>query len=90
MLFEKLFLHCADFRRNGSAELDLCYVACGRHEAYLEQNLKPWDYAAGSLILTEAGGSFGAWKEGVKPTFLENCDILATNGILEQELRALL
>lgn len=89
MLFEKLFLHCADFRRNGSAELDLCYVACGRHEVYLEQNLKPWDYAAGSLILTEAGGSFGAWKEGEKPTFLENSGVLATNGILEQDIREL-
>lgn len=90
MLFEKIFLNCADFRRNGSAELDLCYVACGRHEAYLEQNLKPWDYAAGSLMVTEAGGSVGAWKEGEEISFLENSDILATNGRLEKAVRALM
>ena len=90
MLFEKIFLNCADFRRNGSAELDLCYVACGRHEAYLEQNLKPWDYAAGSLILTEAGGCIGTWKKGEEPSYLENSDILATNGLLEEDIRELI
>lgn len=90
MLYEKLFLSCADFRRNGSAALDLCYVACGRLEAYLEKNLKPWDYVAGSLILTEAGGSIGTWKEEGVPTFLKNNDILATNGMLEQEIRKVL
>lgn len=90
VLFEKFFLYCADFRRNGSAALDLCYVACGRQEIYLEQNLKPWDYAAGSLILTEAGGSFGSWKKGEDPSFLENSDVLATNGMLEQDVRAFL
>lgn len=90
LLFEKIFLNCADFRRNGSAELDLCYVACGRHEAYLEQNLKPWDYAAGSLILTEAGGCIGTWKEGEQPSYLENSDILATNGFLEKAVRELI
>ena len=45
-----------DVRRLGSAELELCDVAAGRAEAFWELELKPWDYAAGSLILTEAGG----------------------------------
>ena len=42
-------------RRLGSAALDLCYVACGRFDGYWEQNLKPWDTAAGQLIAKEAG-----------------------------------
>ena len=51
------FLHsCADVRRSGSAAIDLAYLACGRHDVFFELNLKPWDYAAGSLIVQEAGG----------------------------------
>ena len=51
------FLHeCADIRRSGSAALDLANLACGRHEVFFEMRLKPWDYAAGSLIALEAGG----------------------------------
>ena len=51
------FLHeCADIRRSGSAALDLAYLACGRHDVFFEMRLKPWDYAAGSLIVQEAGG----------------------------------
>ena len=53
------FLHaCADIRRSGSAALDLAYLACGRIDAYFELTLKPWDYAAGSLLVQEAGGMF--------------------------------
>ena len=53
----KEFLHrCADIRRSGSAALDLANLACGRHEVFYELRLKPWDYAAGSLIVQEAGG----------------------------------
>lgn len=43
-------------RRLGSAALDFCWVACGRLDGYFEYSLKPWDFAAGALILTEAGG----------------------------------
>jgi myo-inositol-1(or 4)-monophosphatase len=53
------FLHeCADLRRSGSAAMDLAWLACGRHEVFFEMKLKPWDYAAGSLIVQEAGGKF--------------------------------
>jgi myo-inositol-1(or 4)-monophosphatase len=45
-----------DIRRLGSAALDLCNVACGRLDAYVERGLKPWDLAAGRLVVTEAGG----------------------------------
>jgi len=51
----KLFTQCADFRRTGSAALDLCYVAAGRVDGYFEIGLKPWDFAAGELIAREAG-----------------------------------
>ncbi len=55
-LFGRLLGSCADVRRMGAASLDLCYVACGRFDGFLEQGLKPWDYAAGELIIREAGG----------------------------------
>jgi myo-inositol-1(or 4)-monophosphatase len=45
-----------DIRRLGSAALDLCYVACGRLDAHVERGLRPWDLAAGRLVVTEAGG----------------------------------
>ncbi|WP_109211349.1 MULTISPECIES: inositol monophosphatase family protein [Microbacterium] len=48
-----------DLRRGGSAALDLCYVAAGRLDGYFERGLAPWDLAAGSLLVTEAGGRFG-------------------------------
>ena len=51
----KLFTQCADFRRTGSAALDLAYVAAGRVDGYFEIALKPWDFAAGELIAREAG-----------------------------------
>lgn len=89
-LFERIFLHCADFRRTGSAALDLCYIACGRQDAYLEQNLKPWDYAAGALILQEAGGYVGTWKREVQLPYLENADVFAANGKINEELSNLL
>ncbi len=60
-IFYNIFMNCADFRRTGSAALDLCYVACGRQHAYLEQNLKPWDYSGASIILREAGGTITDW-----------------------------
>ncbi len=52
----KLFTQCADFRRTGSAALDLAYVAAGRVDGYFEIGLKPWDFAAGELLVREAGG----------------------------------
>ncbi len=85
-LYERIFTACSDFRRSGSAALDLCYVACGRLDAFLEPNLKPWDYAAGTAILREAGGKIGTWKEGEALKHLKNNDIFATNGKIEAGL----
>ena len=51
-----LFDRCLDLRRSGSAALDLCDVAAGRAGCYFECRLSPWDFAAGGLIVREAGG----------------------------------
>ncbi|AXK73546.1 inositol monophosphatase [Lysobacter sp. TY2-98] len=51
-----LLLHAEDIRRTGSAALDLAYVACGRADGYFEAGVKPWDIAAGVLMVREAGG----------------------------------
>ena len=52
----ELLMHFGDLRRIGSAALEICAVACGESDAYCEPILSPWDFAAGALILTEAGG----------------------------------
>lgn len=52
----RYFRKCLDLRRSGSAAIDLCDIACGRAELYFELRLSPWDYAASSLIIKEAGG----------------------------------
>lgn len=52
----RLYENSVDIRRMGSAALDLCYVACGRADCYVEEGLFPWDYAAGILLVKEAGG----------------------------------
>jgi myo-inositol-1(or 4)-monophosphatase len=58
-MFEELMQHCAGLRRPGAAALDLCYVAAGWYDGFFETGLSPWDVAAGSLIITEAGGLVG-------------------------------
>ena len=75
-------------RRLGSAALDLCYVACGRFEAFWEQNLKPWDTAAGALIVAEAGGQVTTFSN--RPYSGDQDEILATNGHIHQEMIELL
>lgn len=56
-LFRDIFMDAQDVRSNGSAALSLAYVACGRAEMYLECSLRLWDYAAGYLLIQEAGGT---------------------------------
>ena len=75
-LLKALYRASLDIRRSGSAALDICYVACGRQHAYLEQNLKPWDYSGASIILREAGGVITDWGNKELP-YLANSDILA-------------
>jgi len=71
-------------RRDGSAALDLCYVACGRFDGFWEMKLKPWDIAAGWLIAQEAGGRVTAF-DGTASTPAKN-DILASNGCIHEDM----
>ncbi|TCJ98472.1 myo-inositol-1(or 4)-monophosphatase [Volucribacter psittacicida] len=70
-----LIEHCADFRRTGSAALDLCYTAAGRVDGFFEIGLKPWDCAAGELIVREAGGLICDYLGS--PNYLTNGHIIA-------------
>jgi myo-inositol-1(or 4)-monophosphatase len=71
-------------RRLGSAALDLCYVAAGRFEGFWEQHLKPWDVAAGALIVTEAGGRIsGMDGSGFDPGAAH---LVASNGVLHEAM----
>ena len=58
-MFEEVMQNCAGLRRPGAAALDLCYVAAGWYDGFFETGLNPWDVAAGSLMITEAGGLIG-------------------------------
>lgn len=78
--YAALSLRAQAVRRLGSAVLDLCYVACGRLEAFWELTLGPWDMAAGGLIVREAGGRVTDVHGG--PWSLEGPGVLASNGLV--------
>lgn len=84
-LFHSIFDHCEDIRRSGSAALDLAYVAAGRLEGFLERNLKPWDFAAGILLVEEAGGRVSDYQ-GQTPYPLQNADIVTAAPAVFDEL----
>lgn len=80
-LFKRIFLDCQDIRRLGSAAIDLAYVACGRIDAFFEMNLKPWDFAAGRILVQEAGGTVTDFA-GNSPDFRKKGSILGSNGTI--------
>jgi myo-inositol-1(or 4)-monophosphatase len=86
--FEVCLMAAQGVRRLGSAALDLCYVACGRFEGFWEQNLAPWDTAAGVVIAGEAGASISDFSNSTYS--IEKKEILATNGFVHEELAELL
>ena len=69
--------------------MDLCYVAAGRLDAYVESGLKPWDFAAGLLIVQEAGGAV-LTADGAAPSLKMGGDVMGTNGAVTEELLAVL
>jgi len=71
-------------RRAGSAALDLCYVACGRLDGFYEENLKPWDTAAGLLMVSEAGGKITTFDGRDYDIYAPN--MVASNGVLHPQL----
>lgn len=74
---EYFFNNTHGVRRLGSAATDLAYVACGRYDAFYEYNLSPWDVAAGSFIVQQAGGKVSDFKGG--KNYLFGKEIIATN-----------
>lgn len=76
-MFEEVSSACAGLRRPGAAALDLCYVAAGYYDGFFETGLSPWDCAAGSLIITEAGGLVGNFTG--EADFLHQRELVAGN-----------
>ena len=84
-----LYDRCQDVRRNGCASLDLCWVACGRLDGYVELSLQPWDYAAGRLLVEEAGERVTA-PDGSPLSLCQGGPLLASNGRLHSTLQTIL
>lgn len=82
--------NAADIRRSGSAALDLAYIAAGRQDAYFEITLKPWDFAAGALLVTEAGGRLMMPFEDGEIRFDCSRGILAANPLCADRALALI
>ena len=83
-LFKNLFLKVSDLRRAGSAALDLAYLASGRCDGFFELGLSPWDIAAGSLLIKEAGGivtDFGGGND-----YIWTGNIVAGNPEIHKEI----
>lgn len=76
--------HAASIRMNGSAAMSLCYVAAGRLDGYAEQYIGLWDFAAGSLIVKEAGGTVTDYAGAPDPK--RGNSVVATNGIIQEDL----
>ena len=75
-------------RRLGSAAIDLCYIAAGRMDGFWERDLKPWDIAGGALIVAEAGGR--VTNMDGRPFASRGRDVLATNGLLHDDMLAVI
>ncbi len=83
-----LVLRAQAVRRDGAAAIDLCYVAAGRFDGFWERTLKPWDLAAGGLIVAEAGGRLTNYH-GARFDIREG-EVLATNGRIHDEVLGVL
>ncbi len=86
--FARMSARAQAVRRDGSAALDLAYVAAGRFDGFWEYDLHAWDVAAGSLLITEARGTVSR-IDGM-PASLEGRSILATNGRIHAQMRSIL
>ena len=84
-VFERFIRKGIAVRRLGSAALDLCWTAAGRFDGFYEHSIKAWDNAAGIIILEEAGGKVTGFDG--KAHSIYQPDILATNGLLHEEMK---
>ena len=82
--FSEFSLKAQAIRRAGSAALDLCYIASGRFDGYWEMKLRPWDVAAGALIVEEAGGRVTDFSGGPFSIYGREC--LASNGLIHEDM----
>jgi len=87
-MLKVVLTHSQGVRRPGAATLDLAYLACGRLDAFWEVGLKPWDTAAGYLLVEEAGGRLTNFKNTAFSPFVP--ELLASNSFLHDELVAIL
>lgn len=92
---ENFARHLTDFllfsrgvRRDGSAAIDMAYVACGRFDGFWEEGLNPWDVAAGKLLIEEAGGKVTYYDNS--PFSVYSPPILASNGLIHDEMSEIL
>lgn len=83
-VFREMFLKSSGVRRAGSAVLDLAYTACGRFDGFWEMGLSPWDVAAGSLLITEAGGIVTDWEGG--DHYLFGKTIVGSNASIHRDM----
>ena len=86
--FRNFALSAQAIRRAGSAALDLCFVACGRFDGFWESGLNPWDVAAGSLIVSEAGGLVSDFRG--KDFSVYKKETLASNGKIHLDMAEIL
>jgi len=86
--FEEFMVRTRGVRRFGSAALDLAYVACGRYDGFFEAYLKPWDTAAGVLLVSEAGGKITTYLGEPYVPFKDT--LLASNGLIHEEMLEIL
>jgi myo-inositol-1(or 4)-monophosphatase len=86
--FANFIMNAQGVRRDGAAALDLAYVACGRFDGFWEEGLKPWDVAAGALMIEEAGGRVSKYDGA--PLNIYTPPVLASNGLLHEQMMRVL
>jgi myo-inositol-1(or 4)-monophosphatase len=86
--FSNFIMHAQAVRRDGSAALDLAYVACGRFDGFWEEGLNPWDVAAGVLLIEEAGGRVSRYDGS--PFDIYTPPILTSNGLVHEAMMRVL
>jgi myo-inositol-1(or 4)-monophosphatase len=86
--FSSFIMHAQGVRRDGAAALDLAYVAAGRFDGFWEEGLKPWDVAAGALIIDEAGGRISKYRG--EPLDIHSPPVVASNGLIHDEMMQVL
>lgn len=86
--FTNFIMHAQGVRRDGSAALDLAYVACGRFDGFWEEGLNPWDVAAGVVLIEEAGGRVSRYDGS--PFGIYAPPIMASNGLIHEAMMRVL